>query len=406
MDKTEKAQPPLNDSGPDIPNLLLLKDRALDIAAEGITIADMRSPDQPLIYINEGFERLTGYSASAMLGKNCRFLQGGETDPETVEQIRVALATGRECTVEILNHKNDGEPFWNRLSLTPVRDSSGVVTHFIGVQSDITNRKNVEEALREANQQLEEANRRMVSNLEAAARIQRSLLPEELQIFEGISFSSVVQPCDELGGDALNVVPLTGNCYAVYAVDVSGHGVRASLLSVTLSHWFSRVLSGPKGKGFEFTPVEVAEELNRQFKMDSDNVQYFTMCFGIVDVDEGKFSYVTAGAPPVIVVRGNSESEVLEIEGFPVGLVEVAGYTETVVDLSPSDRVFLYTDGVIEAEDHAEVGYGTDRLAAALLKQGSLDLGDTVDAVLRDVSSWEATEGHRDDVSMLAFELS
>jgi sigma-B regulation protein RsbU (phosphoserine phosphatase) len=246
----------------------------------------------------------------------------------------------------------------------------------------------------------------MVTNLEAAARIQRSLLPEKEQRFKGISFSSLVQPCDELGGDALNVVPIKGNRYAVYTVDVSGHGVRASLLSVTLSHWFSRVLSGPKGRGFEFTPVEVAEELNRQFKMDSDNPQYFTMCFGIVDIDEGKFSYVTAGAPPVIVVRGNSETEVLEIEGFPVGLVEEPGYTETVVELSPSDRVFLYTDGVIEAEDQAEEGYGTKRLAAELLKRGSLELSETIDAVLQSVSSWEATSGHRDDCSILAFVLA
>ncbi len=385
--------------------ILLLKDRALDVAAEGITIADMQLPEQPLIYINEGFERLTGYTAKSMLGKNCRFLQGKDTDAETVQQIRDALNQGTECTVEILNYTKEGKPFWNRLSLTPVEGSDGTITHFIGVQSDITERKNAEEAVLEANRQLEEANRRMVRNLEAAARIQRSLLPEKEQKFEGIAFSSVVEPCDELGGDALNVVPIDGNRYAVYTVDVSGHGVRASLLSVTLSHWFSRVLEGPVGRKFPYSPVEVAEELNRQFQMNDENVQYFTMCFGIVDVGAGEFRYVTAGAPPVIAVRPDSGAEVFNIEGFPIGLVPEPAYSETVVSLSDGDRVFLFTDGVIEAENHSEEPFGTEKLAFELVERGHFGLSKMVDSVLQNVSAWEATVGHRDDCSMLAFEL-
>ncbi|REJ76085.1 MAG: PAS domain-containing protein [Acidobacteria bacterium] len=401
---TEKPQISVEDNADRGPDLLLLKDRALDIAAEGITIADMRSAEQPLIYINEGFERLTGYSAAAMMGKNCRFLQGADTDPDTVQQIRNALKNGEECTVEILNYTKSGVAFWNRLSLTPVLDNEGKVTHFIGIQSDITKRKKAEDALREANRLLEEANLRMVSNLEAAARIQRSLLPEKEQSYAGVRFASVVQPCDELGGDALNIVPLQGNRYAVYAVDVSGHGVRASLLSVTLSHWFARVLAGPKGRGFEFTPVEVAEELNRQFKIDEENIQYFTMCFGILDVDAGDFRYVTAGAPPVVAVRNGSESEILEIGGFPVGLVNEPAYTETVLRLKERDRIFIYTDGITEAENAAGEQFGSKRLASELVKHSESDLGSAIDGVLESVSRWETTSGHEDDCSILGIE--
>ena len=83
--------------------MLNLKDRALDVAAEGITIADARLPDMPLIYINEGFERLTGYSAEDTLGHNCRFLQGPDTDPEAAQEIRSAIREQRPCLVEILN---------------------------------------------------------------------------------------------------------------------------------------------------------------------------------------------------------------------------------------------------------------------------------------------------------------
>ncbi len=388
--------------------ILLLKDRALDVAAEGITIADMRLPEQPLVYINEGFERLTGYSAKSMLGKNCRFLQGPDTDPVTVQKIRDALANGNECTVEILNQTKKGEPFWNRLSLTPVIDPDGEVTHFIGVQSDITNRIKAEEAVQEANRRLEIANQRMKSNLEAAARIQRSLLPDRKQLFAGIAFSSVVQPCDELGGDTLNVFPLDTGKFAVYMVDVSGHGVRASLLSTTLSHWFLRVLEGPvereNGK-FPFTPVEVAEELNRQFQMDEENVQYFTLCFGIVDIEAGEFRFVTAGSPPIIVARNGGKTEELNIEGFPVGLVENPMYSENTIALEAGDRVFLYTDGVIEAEDKNETSFGTEKLKQKIVENSGRNLSSCVDSILETVTSWEQHRGLNDDCSILAFEI-
>lgn len=388
---------------------ILLKDRALDVAAEGVTISDMRLAEQPLIYINKGFERLTGYSAESMLGKNCHFLQGKDTDPATVQEIRDALATGEECTVEILNYTKDGKPFWNRLSLTPVSDTDGKVTHFIGVQSDITKTKNTEEALREANHQLELANRHMKSNLEAAARIQRSLLPEKEQRFEGISFSWAVKPCDELGGDTLNVVRLDNDRFAVYTVDVSGHGVRSSLLSTTLSHWFTRVMAGPANQApgtFSFSCVEVAEELNRQFQMDEENAQYFTMCFGIIDLKSREFRYVTAGNPPLVVARANGTMEVLEIEGFPVGLVAEACYAENVINLAVGDRVFLYTDGVIEAENRHEIAYGTANLTAEIARNRRVNLDRCVDSILENVTSWDGFRGIKDDCSILAFELA
>src|SRR3972149_11799143 len=91
---------------------LALKDRALDVAAEGVTIVDARQPDRPLIYVNQGFERMTGYLVADVLGRNCRFLQGPETDAAAVAEIRAALSEHRECLVEVLNYRQDGTTFW------------------------------------------------------------------------------------------------------------------------------------------------------------------------------------------------------------------------------------------------------------------------------------------------------
>jgi PAS domain S-box-containing protein len=114
---------------------LRLIEKATDAASEGITLSDTSQPDNPIIHANEGFERLTGYSRKDMIGQNCRFLQGPDADPETVDQIRQALNEGIECTVELLNRRKDGMPFWNRLSIAPIRDRDGQTTHFVGVSS-------------------------------------------------------------------------------------------------------------------------------------------------------------------------------------------------------------------------------------------------------------------------------
>jgi len=147
-----KKQPPawLLEERP-LEEQLRLKNLALTTCAEGITIADATKPDCPLIYVNSGFEKLTGYSAAETCGTNCRFLQGKDTGQSAIDEIRRAMKEQRACVVEILNYRKNGEPFWNRLSITPIRDHKGTVTHFMGIQSDVTERRSAEEALRISN---------------------------------------------------------------------------------------------------------------------------------------------------------------------------------------------------------------------------------------------------------------
>ncbi|MFB6096400.1 MAG: bacterio-opsin activator domain-containing protein [Haloferacaceae archaeon] len=127
----------------------LLKERAMDEAPVGITIADARAPDVPLIYVNDAFERITGYAREDVLGRNCRFLQGPETEPEPVDELRAAIEEERRTVVELRNYRRDGELFWNRVEVAPIVDESGTTTHFVGFQLDITDRRRAEAAVRE-----------------------------------------------------------------------------------------------------------------------------------------------------------------------------------------------------------------------------------------------------------------
>lgn len=121
-----------------------LEERALTEAPIGITIATATEPERPLIYVNDAFEELTGYSKSEALGRNCRFLQGPGTDPMVVAEMRAGLDAAVPVSVELLNYRKDGVPFWNKVDIAPIADESGTVTHFVGFQTDITRRKEAE----------------------------------------------------------------------------------------------------------------------------------------------------------------------------------------------------------------------------------------------------------------------
>lgn len=114
--------------------------RAVDAAGISISIADCLAPDWPLVYVNAAFESLTGYPSRDILGRNCRFLQGDQPDPVRAAAIRKALVAGDEVRIVLRNYRQDGTAFWNELLLSAVRDGTGRVTHYIGYQSDVSER--------------------------------------------------------------------------------------------------------------------------------------------------------------------------------------------------------------------------------------------------------------------------
>ncbi len=129
---------------------LQMMERAIQATTQGILITDATSPDCLINYVNPAFESMTGYSSAEAIGRNCRFLQGQETDPRSTAKIRDCLQQKESCKVELLNYRKDGVPFWNELSITPVLDEMGKLIHFIGIQTDVSQRRVLDEQLRQA----------------------------------------------------------------------------------------------------------------------------------------------------------------------------------------------------------------------------------------------------------------
>ncbi|MAL99138.1 MAG: hypothetical protein CL583_11910 [Alteromonadaceae bacterium] len=139
----------LRDIGPrkEAEKQLRLLQRSLEVTDSGVVISDARLPDLPIIYVNGAFEKVSGYTAEEVLGKNCRFLQQSETHQPALDKLRKSLAAKQEVHVVLRNFRKDGTAFWNDLFVAPVPDEQGEVTHFIGIQNDITHQKSVESAL-------------------------------------------------------------------------------------------------------------------------------------------------------------------------------------------------------------------------------------------------------------------
>ncbi|MBD2594749.1 PAS domain S-box protein [Nostoc spongiaeforme FACHB-130] len=123
---------------------LRLRERALAAASDGITIADARLPNQPIIYVNPAFEMITGYSATEIIGYNCAFLPGTDPQQPAIQQLQASMKTGKSCQVLLRNYRKDGSLFWNELSISPIHDETGRLTHFIGIHTDISDRKQAE----------------------------------------------------------------------------------------------------------------------------------------------------------------------------------------------------------------------------------------------------------------------
>ncbi|MCU0535093.1 MAG: diguanylate cyclase [Hydrococcus sp. Prado102] len=132
--------------------------RAIAATPNVVVIADARVTDCPIIYVNPKFEQMTGYSASEVIGKNCRFLQGTDTKQTGLNTIRQALREQKECRVVLRNYRKDGSLFWNDLSISPIRDESGKVTHYIAVQTDITEYKRMEQERQKYQSSLQQMN--------------------------------------------------------------------------------------------------------------------------------------------------------------------------------------------------------------------------------------------------------
>ena len=369
---------------------LRVRNSAIESVHTGIVISDALTPGNPNIYVNPALCRMTGYTREELLGRSMRLLQGPETDPAVVEQIRQAINKGQSCEVTLRNYRKGGTVFWNELLISPVVDNTGKITHYIGVQTDVTERRKAEESRHE---------------MEIAKHIQLSLLPESPLRLPCVEFAGLCVPASHVGGDYFDYFHNSGAVDVVIA-DVSGHSVGAALIMTevrsTLRAETRKTTPAPSG------PAQVLRDLNDLLCDDLTKAELFiTMFYFSFRPETRVLRYANAGHNFALLLRSADHAcTLLDAEGLVLGVERAVIFEERSVELSVGDKLLFYTDGITEAQSPRGDFFGLDRLCDAFKAHRDLAPEALIKQLLNEVRGFCGASPPSDDIAMVIMEVS
>jgi len=283
--------------------------KIFDYSNDGILVID--ASGERIVDANPRAMEMLGHDRATLLASPLSSLY--PDDPERVRALtREVLERGTGTTREFDCRTPAGERRSTEISASMVELSTGAFV--IALLRDVSDRRRAEE-------RLQVVNARMRADLEAAVEMQRALLPDEPRPLPGIRAAWHVEPCERLGGDTLNVFALDRRRIGFFLLDVSGHGIKAAMLSVALQrvlcpypHPGSVVVEpahGRHGVPRVVSPRRVASRLNRLFPMDRSAGQYFTIVYGVLDVRKRELCFVSAGqGAPIVLPRGGEPEKI------------------------------------------------------------------------------------------------
>ena len=365
----------------------------LETTPDAVVVVDAAGT---IVYANRLIEELFGYKPHTLVGRPVETLvpeeARGRHHGHRADYGRAASMRAMGSGSDLLGLHSSGREFPVDISLSPIESDEGRLV--IAAVRDMTERRHIEGALRQVNDKLGR-------ELAAAAKIQKSLLPGRPAGIPGIDVEWIYEPCEKLGGDSFNAFEINHGLIGFYMLDVTGHGVVAALQSVALT----RVLASTWTAQDRASPAQLTKWLNREFPVDPEVWQYFTFLCGMLDLRTGRLRYASAGHPGPIHVPVDGAPVSLEAAGLPIGWFADVEYDEFSVDLSPGDRLYLYSDGVTEAMNDAGDDFGVPGLRASLAGMQGRPLHETVRELRRAVGDWRGREELDDDLTLLALEV-
>jgi len=276
-----------------------------------------------------------------------------------------------------------------------------------------------EKKLKQLNQELLDKQKRLDADLAAAAEIQKSLLPKKIDSAENMAVAWKFEPCEHMGGDIFNMFQLDEDHWAIYMLDVSGHGMQAAMITVSVSQ-FLQLNSGhlfkPKyGKSSQIhhlrTPGEVLAALDAEFPFDRFN-NFFTITYMLINIKSGNLRYSNAGHPHSIILRRNGNLELLQKGGPAIGMADfhlLSGQKERFEEgrpqLYPGDKLFVYTDGIVEYQNRDNELYSTGRFCETLKALGGESINDMVEQSIKSLMNFGHNAKPQDDITLLGLEL-
>lgn len=336
------------------------------------------APDGTMEVVNDALCRLFGYDAKTLRTKTWQELTPAsylEADLKNTED----LLTGRLDTyrVEKQHIHADGHLLWVDLSVSCLRDADGAVQYLVAQGVDISE----EVAARELLAQREEENRALAGRLQAelrnAAEYVASILPGDLK--GSVEVVSRYLPSLDLGGDGFHYRWLDDDHLNVYLIDVSGHGIRPALLSMSVHNL---IRSGSLPDKTLRNPDRVLDKLNSLFQMDQQGDTYFTIWYGVYQSSTRTLSYASAGHPPALALNRDGDAVAatsLSTPGRPIGMFVDSTYSSASYQVPPGGQLLLYSDGAFELPDNPLLQRDFVRLCAELAVRPEWSLDELVD---------------------------
>ena len=271
-------------------------------------------------------------------------------------------------------------------------------------------RVNTQLSLKHSQDALKSAHDRMKRDLDAAAEMQQTLLPDNLPQMDSIEIAWKFHPCDELAGDFLNIIQLNENEIGIYVMDVMGHGVPASLLSFSVSRNLSPMAGSDSivlksAEQDTVSPVEVLTHLNTLYPFLANNNRFFTLLYGILDLRDSRFRYACGGHPGPLIISSDGTVQKLTENSFPIGIVEEASFEQAQIKLNPGDRMYLYSDGFIEETNINGELFEINQFQESLKNNYSSTIDKSIEQTVNAIISWHGSEHLSDDLSIIGIEM-
>ena len=274
-----------------------------------------------------------------------------------------------------------------------------------------------EKKLKQLNRELIWQQNRIQEDLDAAADIQKSLLPQKMNIAAQMDVAWYFEPCDKIGGDIFNMIQLDDDHWIIYILDVSGHGVPAAMVTVSVSQLMQLHTGFLLKRSTEsasdsqiMSPAEVLNALDQEFPFDRFN-NFFTINYLVLDTKTGLFTYANAGHPKPVILRKNGLLEELTVSGPPIGTRDFRlndteiFFKEEQVQIYPGDKVILYTDGLVEYYDENDEFYGNRQFYETLMAIKEKPVNDIVNHVIKSLKAFGNNAKTADDITLLGFEV-
>jgi PAS domain S-box-containing protein len=284
-------------------------------------------------------------------------------------------------------------------SSSPLRSPEGTLFGILYVFRETSERERIQNVV--------------LRQLEELSVVQKRLLPSRETAIPGISFDWLFYPTALGGGDALGCFRLNDTHSAFYALDVVGQGIIPSLFSLVLHMFLSPhpdaggILmdkARDSGSARALPPAEVVKKLNNRFYLRDDANPYFTMTYATIEPATGKLRLVRAGHPFPLLQRADGALRHVKTEGYAVGLFPSADIVSEEIDLKSGDRVFLYSDGLMDCANPSGVSFGARRLEEAIRAGRSVPISQLIKDLREAVVKWRGSEVFNDDVSLFVLE--